>query len=281
MTLDLAASIRDRVALVTGGSRGIGACCARALLDHGARVVLTYNRHRDEAEALAAEYPERARTAALDLRDPASVTACIEGVAAAFGGLDIVVNNAAVGSATVNHYEEDPALVDEALVDINAMGAYRVCRAALAVMRRHLGDQANAPGHPRRGKKLINLSSVGGVQVFPAMRLADNMSKAAVVYMTRQLAAELAQQPIDVFAVCPGATDTDMFRESTLDGLDDDGRQSLLARLPKGRLIRPEEVADVILFLSSGHSTVLHGAVLDLSMGLAVHPGLITGKADP
>jgi NAD(P)-dependent dehydrogenase (short-subunit alcohol dehydrogenase family) len=109
------------------------------------------------------------------------------------------------------------------------------------------------------------------------MSLADNMSKAAVVSMTRQLAAEHAHSRIDVFAVCPGATDTEMFRTSTLDRLGADERRRFVDRLPKRRLIDPREVANVVTFLASGHSTLLHGAVLDCSMGLGVHPGLVTG----
>jgi NAD(P)-dependent dehydrogenase (short-subunit alcohol dehydrogenase family) len=70
-----------------------------------------------------------------------------------------------------------------------------------------------------------------------------------------------------------------MFQASTLDKLDAAARARFVAQLPKGRLIRPEEIAEVVMFLASEHSTVLHGAVLDLSMGLGVHPGLMTGKA--
>ena len=172
----------------------------------------------------------------------------------------MLVNNAAVGTATVAQYEPDPLRKDRALFEINAMGCFEIAQNGLRLMK------AQAAGGPPR--KLINISSVGGLQVFPSMRLADNMSK---------LAAELVHEPIDVFGVCPGATDTEMFRSSTLKGMNEKELRRFCSRPPKGRLIRPEEVAEVVVFLASGYSTVMHGAVLDLSMGLEVHPALLTG----
>ena len=103
------------------------------------------------------------------------------------------------------------------------------------------------------------------------------MSKAAVAHLTRQLAAELVDSPIDVFALCPGATDTPMFRSSTLDPLGTVERDAFVAALPKGRLIDPAEIAQLIVFLASQYSAPLHGAVVDASMGLGVRPGRITG----
>jgi NAD(P)-dependent dehydrogenase (short-subunit alcohol dehydrogenase family) len=79
-----------------------------------------------------------------------------------------------------------------------------------------------------------------------------------------------------VFAVCPGATDTEMFRQSTLNRLSEDERQAFLATLPKGRLIAPSEIAELVAFLAGPQSTVLHGAVIDASMGLGVRPGRIS-----
>jgi len=266
---ELTSGIAGRTALVTGGARGIGAAVVEALLAHGANVAQTYNRGGAEAARAVELAPDRQSCHLLDLRDRSSVENCFAELAARWGRLDIVVHNAAAGSATVADYEPDAGCQDQALFEINAMGAFWVCRQAVEAMQRSPDGRAC---------KLIVIASVGGVQVFPSMRLSDNMSKSAVVYMARQLAAELAQSHIDVFALCPGATDTAMFRRSTLDKLDESGREALLARLPKRRLITPEEIANVVLFLASEHSTVLHGAVLDASLGLGVHPGLLTGK---
>ncbi len=268
-TTTLTGGIAGRTALVTGGARGIGAATVEALLAHGANVAQTYNRGGAEAARAVEAAPDRLSCHHLDLRDRGSVERCFAEVEARWGRLDIVVHNAAAGSATVADYEPDAGCQDQALFEINAIGAFWVCRQAVEAMQRSPDG---------RSCKLIVIASVGGIQVFPSMRLADNMSKSAVVYMARQLAAELAQSHIDVFALCPGATDTAMFRRSTLDKLEESEREVLLARLPKRRLITPEEIANVVLFLASEHSTALHGAVLDASMGLGVHPGLLTGK---
>jgi NAD(P)-dependent dehydrogenase (short-subunit alcohol dehydrogenase family) len=267
--LDPTLGVRGRTALVTGGSRGIGRACAEALLVHGANVAVTYQRGQALAEELVQAWPERASAHFLDLRSRRSIEQCTDEVEGRWGTIQILVNNAAAGSATIAHYEPDPRQVDSALIDINAKGMLWVC---IAVIPRMKADSGSTPC------KVINLSSVGGLQTFPSMRLADNMSKAAVVSMSRQLAAEHAHTGVDVFTVCPGATDTDMLRQSTLDRLQGDERRAFIERLPKGRLIAPEEVAVVILFLASGYSTLLHGATLDCSMGLGVHPGLITGR---
>jgi NAD(P)-dependent dehydrogenase (short-subunit alcohol dehydrogenase family) len=108
------------------------------------------------------------------------------------------------------------------------------------------------------------------------------MSKAALAYLTRHFAAELAHEPVDVFAVCPGAVETAMLEASTLSGLSAQERRALEARLPGGRLLQPEEVAAVVWWLTSHDAVLLHGAVIDASMGLGVHPGLLSGwMAEP
>ncbi|HEV2450728.1 MAG TPA: SDR family oxidoreductase [Streptosporangiaceae bacterium] len=139
------------------------------------------------------------------------------------------------------------------------------------------------PGMLDRGYgKIVNISSVGGgVTQYPGFRLADGMSKAALAYFSRQLSAELAQAPVDVFAVCPGAVETSMFEASTLGTLSDAQRAQFVSRLPKSRLIQPEEIAELVWWLCGDDARVLHGAVLDASLGLGVHPGLLTAAGVP
>lgn len=127
------------------------------------------------------------------------------------------------------------------------------------------------------GRKLINISSVGGgITPFPGFRLSDGMSKAAVAFLTRQLAAEAVHGEVDVFALCPGATNTAMFQASALSKLSPDELTAFLARLPKARLIEPSEIAALVHFLGGPASRVLHGAGLDASMGLGSRPGLMS-----
>ena len=128
-----------------------------------------------------------------------------------------------------------------------------------------------------KNKKLINISSVGGgIAAFPGFRLSDGMSKAAVAFLTRQLAAEAVQLNVDIFAICPGATNTPMFEASTLSKMSASEKKDFLKRLPKGRLIEPEEIAGLVHFLASPAARVLHDAVIDASMGLGVRPGLMS-----
>jgi NAD(P)-dependent dehydrogenase (short-subunit alcohol dehydrogenase family) len=103
------------------------------------------------------------------------------------------------------------------------------------------------------------------------------MGKAAVAFLARQMAAELAQAPVDVFAICPGATETPMLEASTLSAMAPETRRAFVERLPKHRLAQPAEIAELACFLCSPQSRILHGAVLDASLGLGVNPGLVTG----
>lgn len=270
MTADLLAplDLTGRVALVTGGTGGIGRATVERLAAYGATVALSCVEGVEDPASVAASFDGLAVTAhPLDLRDPASIRRCIASVAAAHGRIDILVNNAAVGSATVAAFSDDPDIQDSLMLAINADGTLKMCQLFMAL-----------PGGP--GRKLINISSVGGgITAFPGFRLSDGMSKAAVAFLTRQLAAEAVHSEVDVFAICPGATNTPMFQASTLAKLSPKERAAFLARLPKGRLIEPAEIAALVHFLSGPASRALHGAVLDASMGLGSRPGLMSEYA--
>jgi NAD(P)-dependent dehydrogenase (short-subunit alcohol dehydrogenase family) len=264
-----APTLAGKTALITGGLGGIGRETARLFHAEGATVAISVLPGADAPGALAEM--ERACpglvAVLLDLRDAASITACLAEADARLGGIDILVNNAAVGSATVAGLADGAGPQDSAMLAINADGTLKMCQ----------GFLAQAATDPDRVRKLINLSSVGGgIAAFPGFCLSDGMSKAAIAHLTRQLAAECVHGTVDVFAVCPGATDTPMFEASTLASLSPSGRAAFLDRLPKRRLIGPDEVARLILFLASDVSTLLHGAVIDASMGLGVRPGLLT-----
>ncbi|KAG5181524.1 hypothetical protein JKP88DRAFT_222426 [Tribonema minus] len=133
----------------------------------------------------------------------------------------------------------------------------------------------------QRRSALLFIGSVGGASqsVFPGFRHADAMSKAAVGHMVKLLAAEHCHSPIDFVCVSPGAVRTDMFKASTLDKMTDAERQAFIARLPKGRLIEPEEIAEAVYWLATAQcARIFNGACLDASQGLAVRPGLITER---
>jgi NAD(P)-dependent dehydrogenase (short-subunit alcohol dehydrogenase family) len=267
--MDLAKSLHGKTVFLTGGLGGIGRATTEAFAAHGAKVAFTYAEGIEpvaKAQELVALAPDRISAHPLDLRSAASIRASLDEALNVWKRLDVLVNNAAVGSATVQVYAEVPDEQDSCMLQINADGALKVCQHFLKIAKPAMGDHA---------LKIINMSSVGGgIQVFPGFRIADGMSKAAVAYMTRQMAAELVSAPVDVFALCPGATATPMFHASTLAKLTEEEQISYAARLPKGRMIEPAEIANLILFLSSSYSSPLHGAVIDASMGLGVRPGL-------
>ncbi|MFC3630519.1 SDR family NAD(P)-dependent oxidoreductase [Paracoccus angustae] len=267
MNADLLApyDLTGRVALVTGGAGGIGRACVERLAAYGATVAISCIDGLEDPDAVRGGFGDLAVTVhPLDLRRADSIRRCIAEVADRHGRLDVLVNNAAVGSATVAAFSDDPGGQDSLMLAINADGTLKMCQQFLAL-----------PGAP--GRKLINISSVGGgIAAFPGFRLSDGMSKAAVSFLTRQLAAEAVHAEVDVFAICPGATNTPMFHASTLSKLSRKDLTAFLSRLPKGRLIEPSEIAALVHFLSSPPSRVLHGAVLDASMGLGVRPGLMS-----
>jgi NAD(P)-dependent dehydrogenase (short-subunit alcohol dehydrogenase family) len=271
--LDFQPSLLGKIAFVTGGLGGMGRACVQSLLAHGARVTFTFaDGQEPESAALevVAEHPESLSAYPLDLRYNTSIQTCFQAVLERWGRVDILVNNAAVGSATAAVYGEDRASQDSAMFAINADGTLKMCQVFLESMQNSSTEHA---------LKIINIASVGGgIQTFPGFQIADGMSKAAVAFMTRQLAAELTDSNVDVFAICPGATNTGMFQASTLNAMTLEQRANFIRALPKRRLIEPEEIANIVVFLASGYSTPLHGAVIDASMGLGVRPGLITER---
>lgn len=253
----------DRTVLVTGGSSGIGAAMVRAFAAAGYRTWFTYNTGADRAEKLLAELGGEAQAFQLELGNWESHKDLESSLP---GPVDILVNNAGLGSKTVERVSDKIHEQDTALMTVNAVGPLWLTRALL-------------PSMENRGfGKIIFVSSVGGgVTQFPTFHLADGMSKAALAYLGRHLQARLSSAPVDVFTICPGATETPMFEASTLSRLDEAARKKLVESLPGGRLIDPSEIASLAVFLCTDQARVLRGAVLDASLGLGVHPGALTG----
>jgi NAD(P)-dependent dehydrogenase (short-subunit alcohol dehydrogenase family) len=259
--------LTKQVAVVTGGSQGIGAATAVTLGEAGASVVITYNKSKSKALEVLREIEGKGShgmVLLLDVQQRDSIDSMVSTIMREFGRIDVLVNNAGVGTASVSHYAA-PEDLDKATLEINAVGLLLVTQAVLPIMVQQ--DYG----------KIINLSSVGGgMAVFPKFRPASGMSKVAAAFLAKQIVADHPHQRIDAFAVCPGSVNTRMFRESTLDRLSEKERRALLDAMPMRRLIEPQEIADIILFLCSSVASVCRGAVIDASLGLGVRPGLVS-----
>lgn len=254
--------------LVTGGTQGIGAATVHLLANKGYEVHITYRSSSNVADELIAKYPGQLFAHKLDQGNMDEIRNATFLTEYSWDG---IVFNAALGSGTVKKYAEqdnDPLALsnDEAMIKVNALGPLWIYKIVQAELLKRTSKT-----------KLIFLSSVGGgISAFPKFTLSDGMSKCAVAFLARQLAAENTHTPIDVFSICPGATETPMFTASTLAHLSPAERKAFDEAQSKKRLIQPEEIAYWIYQLLQDESTVLHGANIDASMGLGVRPGIQT-----
>ena len=239
-----------QVAIVTGSSRGIGAAIAERLAADGYTVVINYAGKAEEAEALAAKIEKaggRALTARADVSDPQAVARMWDAAEAAFGGVDVLVNNAGIMRlATIA--DGDDALVDSQIA-INLKGPINTLRLAA----RRLRD----------GGRIINLSSsvVGLYQPTYGVYAA---TKAGIEAMTHVLAKELRGRSITVNAVAPGPTATALF----LDGKPQQVIDTLAKLSPLERLGQPQDIANTVAFLASPDGAWINGQVLRANGGI-------------
>ncbi|MBK8988701.1 MAG: glucose 1-dehydrogenase [Chloroflexi bacterium] len=251
--------LTGKVALITGASRGIGETIARTYAQAGAKVVLS-SRKQPGLDLIAGHIRQaggEALAVAAHTGDAEAIQRVVEQATAVFGGIDIVVNNA----ATNPHF--GPVMTAEEsqwakIFDVNVVGYFRVARACYASMK------------ARGGGKVINMASVAGRRPLPAMGVYC-VSKAAVLMLTEVLAAELAPDNIQVNAIAPGFVQT---RFSAAIWGNEMFNEAVMKTIPQRRMAQPEELAGVALYLASAASNFTTGATFVVDGGQLVGSGI-------
>jgi 3-oxoacyl-[acyl-carrier protein] reductase len=243
-------SIQDKVALVTGASRGIGAAIAKSLGEKGATVIGTATSEAG-AEKISARFAEqgvKGKGMVLDVASQESIAALMEAVREEFGAPLILVNNAGITKDNILMRMKDDEWFD--VIDTNLNSIYRLSKACLRGMTK------------ARWGRIINISSVVGA-MGNAGQTNYCATKAGVGGFTRSLAKELGPRNITVNAVSPGFIDTDMTKE-----LPDANRDQILSQVPLGRLGQPEEISSVVEFLAGDSGAYITGENIHVNGGM-------------
>lgn len=245
--------MEGKVALVTGGARGIGRAIALELAKGGAIVVINYNGSQDKAMDLKQEIESRGGRAEIyqcNVSDFAKCEELVQGIVKQFGSLDILVNNAGItkDGLLMKMSEED----FDKVIDVNLKGAFNTIRFASRQMLK------------QKSGRIINLSSVVGV-AGNAGQANYASSKAGIIGLTKASAKELASRGITVNAIAPGFIETDM-----TDALPEKVKESTVSQIPLARFGRPEDVAKLAAFLASEASGYITGQVIHVDGGMVM-----------
>lgn len=240
--------LKDKVAIITGGSRGIGFVTVKKFLEEGAKVILTASR-KETAEKAVARIQEEMPGASVeavwpDLSSLESVRTAFRAVYEKYGRIDILVNNAGMSdSAPFTQYTEE--LFDQ-VMDLNVKGVFNASRAVVEYM------ETQGEGVILSTSSMVSISGQAAGVAYPA-------SKFAVNGMTISLARELGPKGIRVNAVAPGITETDMMRAVPKEVID-----PLIAQIPLRRLGQPEDIANAFAFLASDEASYITGVILSV-----------------
>jgi len=254
-------SLEGRLALVTGGGRGIGQAIALKLASQGADIIVNFFRHRESAEKTAKDIEAlgvKAETIRANVGDPAKIEEMFDMIGNKFGHLDILINNAASGVGRPVMDVDVKAW--EWTMDINARACLLCAQRAAKLME-------------ERGGKIVSISSLGSPFVLPNYSIVG-ISKAALEALTRYLAIELAPQGICVNAVAASAVETEALKFYFKEGLVKDVRQVT----PAGRMVIPEDVANVVAFLCSEEAFMIRGQTVVVDGGTSVGLFTLVGK---
>jgi 3-oxoacyl-[acyl-carrier protein] reductase len=243
--------LNGRVAIVTGGAQGIGRAVAARFAASGATVAL-WDLDGELAAKAAAEIGHGASGLAIDVTDAAAVKAAADALEAKAGSVDILVTSAGIAGPNLKTWEYP---LDEwnRIMRLNVDGTLHCCQAVIpGMIARNYG-------------RLVLVSSIAGKEGNPTAS-AYSASKAAVIALTKSLGKELATQDIAVNCITPAAARTRIF-----DQMSEEHIGYMLAKIPRGRFLQPEEVASMVAFLASAENSFTTGGVFDLSGGRATY----------
>src|SRR3984957_4759290 len=250
-------SLSGKVALISGGSRGIGAATVRMFAAAGAKVAFSYRSARSQAEALATECGAAVcHPIASDLKNPEATRPLVAETVRHFGRLDILVANHGVWPSQDVPIERMSDEQWRSTMSINLDGVFGLVKYAVAQMK------AQPRKHPAAGH-IVLISSTSG-QRGEAFHCDYSATKGALISMTKGLSTELASAGIYVNSVAPGWVDTDMSAAALEDPKSGD---EIRKTIPLGRVGRPQEIAAPILFLCTEHASFITGEVLDVNGG--------------
>jgi 3-oxoacyl-[acyl-carrier protein] reductase len=250
-------SLAHKVALITGGSRGIGAATVRMFAAAGAKVLFNYQLAHQQSEQLVSEIgPEQCVAVACDLSQPESAGGLVDSAVKKFGRLDILVANHGVWPASDTPIDQMPPAQWRHTLSINLDAVFLLTRHAVAQMKKQ-GKQQGVAGH------IVFVSSTAG-QRGEAFHCDYAASKGALISMVKGLSTELAGYGIYVNCVAPGWVNTDM---STPVLNDPNASMSILAAIPLGRAATAEEIAAPILFLCTAYAGFITGEIFNVNGG--------------
>ena len=242
--------LKDRVAIVTGGARGIGKAIAFTFVREGARVVLV-DVDQKSMEASNKEIEKmggKALTISCDITKRSEVNEMVNQAQKSFGRIDILVNNAGIiRRGTIETVTEEDW---DRVIEVNLKGTFNCCKAVSEIMR----DQGYG--------KIVNISSIAGKMGDITSAPGYGPSKAGIDALTKTLARQLAPYGINVNAVSPHAIETEMSAQWS-----EERRKEIIASIPLGRLGKPEDVAEAVFFLVSEEASFITGEILDVNGG--------------
>lgn len=246
-------ALKNKVAIVTGGSGGIGRAIVKMLAGQGCQVAFNYAHNEEAAQSLIDEItPIKVKCLAhrIDVTDFDAVKKWVEKVKEGLGGLDILINNAGIiiDKALMMMTQEDWQKV----IDVNLNGMFNVSRNCIVAFLKQKKGQ------------IVNISSISGVTGL-ARQTNYSASKGGMNAFTKSLAKEVAAYGVKVNAIAPGFIETDI-----LSGLSESQREQVLKSIPLGRIGRAEEVAECVKFLLSDDAAYITGQILQIDGGLAI-----------